>query len=163
MMSDPGDRFNHSRFSRPVLFRVALIGAAVLAIIVLLSFHFFSTPSAEKGKPGASRAKQETPVPRMRPEKQDYRFGHHMEGPYPFEYEPPVQPSKLAHMLRERIAFGSYRLDDDKPLTSYYRVPAQNPPTLGDQGWHVHKRSYSGLLGAFCDRLSGALQSNKAP
>ncbi len=98
MMSDSRGRFDQLMHSQPTLLRTAIIGAAVLGILFLLIFYFF--PGSPDKAPGQKSPRNVT-VPRIRPSKRDYKFQEHLEGPYPFEYKPPVQPGKLAEMLRE--------------------------------------------------------------
>ncbi len=136
---------------QPIPLRMMLIGAAVFTLVASLLYMF-----------SGEEKKREKPVPGIRPSKRDYRFQDHLEGPYPFEYEPPVQPDKLADILSDRIEFGSYYLDEEQPRTGIDRTPDRDPDPLGDQRWHVKRRSYSNLLGALRDRLPEVLESEKS-
>ncbi len=105
---------NAAEQNRTIPRPMALLGAAVL--VLTGAFVYIYRFERELKLPPPSR-----PVPRVQPQKRDYKFGHHMKGPYPFEYEPPVEPGTLANMLSERIPFGTYRLDAPPwpPKTGY--------------------------------------------
>ncbi len=137
----------HSR-----LFMIMALGG-ILAVILGLTLISGESQSGSTFKP----------VSMVAPDKRGYKFQQHLEGPYPFDYEAPIPVGLCPQMFGDLIDFGSYTLDEEKPLKATDREPSDSPPDLSELRWHVEKRTYPRLLGALAEALPPALASSGPP
>jgi len=134
---------------------------AIFVLVLLLAtgvavYVFWLQPGAVGTRPPPQAL-----LPRVAPEKQDYRFQEHMEE-VPFQYEAPIPAHVITDKLRPYSDFAHYPSDHPGSLDGGNPAVPKNGPDMGTLYWKVKRRSYPAFLRALGAKTAPRL-SKPAP